>query len=66
MKKLYILTAFLTLIGFGATAQCTPDMSYTELGVYPSTIPSLCEGDNINQVLTIVATSSNYSEVWCL
>lgn len=58
MKKLYILTAFLTLIGLGASAQCTPDMSHTELGVYPSTLPNLCEGDNLDQVLTIVAPNS--------
>ena len=58
MKRiLLILTAFSAATQF-ASAQCTPDGQFTNIGFYPDSITGLtiaCEGASYSQVITFVA-----------
>lgn len=58
MKHFFYSLLFLALsgIGFGsqAQAQCVPDTSFTNPGIYPSTIPDACANIPYATVLTLV------------
>ena len=57
MKQLLLSFSFLTLMIFGASAQCTPDPQYTDGGVYPDSATGLDPayvGQMYNEVITVV------------
>ena len=57
MKQLLLSFSFLTLLVFGANAQCTPDPQYTVGGVYPDSATGLAPayvGQTYNEVITVV------------
>lgn len=57
MKQLLLSFSLLTLLVFGANAQCTPDPQYTEGGVYPDSATGLAPayvGQTYNEVITVI------------
>ena len=57
MKQLLLSFSFLTLLVFGASAQCTADPQYTEGGVYPDSATGLSPayvGQTYNEVITVI------------
>ncbi len=52
-RSLYPLLVF-GLFHLGALAQCTPDLSYTNTGIYPKIIPAAIEGQAYDQVINFV------------
>lgn len=57
MKQLLLSFTLLTLLVFGANAQCTPDPQYTIGGVYPDSATGLAPayvGTPYNEVITVV------------
>ncbi|XOV67572.1 MAG: T9SS type A sorting domain-containing protein [Fluviicola sp.] len=57
MKQLLLSISFLTVLVFGANAQCTPDPQYTIGGVYPDSATGLAPayvGQPYNEVITVI------------
>lgn len=57
MKQLLLSFSFLTLLVFGASAQCTADPQYTEGGVYPDSATGLSPayvGQTYSEVITVI------------
>ena len=60
MKKLLLLILVVCTTIFGANAQCTPDGSFTEPGVYPDSATNFLpayQGQAYNQLITIKVPS---------
>ena len=54
MKKFTFLLLFVALfITNNASAQCTPDLSITQSGIYPDTIPAAVAGSPYSEVLQV-------------
>lgn len=66
MKKLLLIATMAFIGSFGANAQCTPDGTYTEAGIYPDSATNFaaaCVGVPYTQLITNVVPADTCAQI---